>query len=101
MQTKDKRRVTRKDHTGIQPGYVYTKDEPDADGRKNMEGNAFAPKLPTLAHDPDPPLEAMKSAVFCESESSPLVCRAVERKVATPETCPVSEESFLQDYWGE
>jgi hypothetical protein len=106
MQTKDKRRVSRKDHTGLQPGSVFRNDEPDADdGRINMVNgnNALPPKLPTfarLAHDPKAAVEMMNSAVR-ESEMSPLVCRAVERKVTTPETCLVSDESFLQDYWGE
>jgi hypothetical protein len=102
--TKEKRRVSQKDHTSsdagtrnmIQPSLevLFRKDETYITRTVSMvDGNALAPNLPTFAHDPNA-FEAIR-----ESTTPPLVCCSVERKVTTPKI--VSDESFLHDYWGE
>jgi hypothetical protein len=103
IQTKEKRRVSRKVHPRngarnmVQPSLVealYKKDESNSTGTVNMvDGNGLARNAPTLAHDPN------AIEVIRESKAPPLVCHSVEHQVTIPEI--VSDESFFQDYWGE
>ena len=57
--------------------------------------------MPSLADEENEAISAQDMRI-AESESSPVACQHSDlRKVTTPDTCLLSEESFLQDYWGE
>lgn len=56
--------------------------------------------IPTLVRAEEPVKNSF-AASTPGMEKPPRPLNSRERKVMTPETCLVSEESFLQDYWGE
>lgn len=105
-QTKERRRVARKDNVGshnvispvtevLSPKLV-PEEKNDVETRGTLGSDMF---IPTLSRHRNGAVNT--SFVPTESEVSPRPFDSLGKKVVTPETCPISEESFLQDYWGE
>jgi hypothetical protein len=102
-QTREQRRVSRVgSHEAISPvpEIVPPKLVPE---EGNQVGNrrlfSLEMMIPTLSlHSNDENNFNTKSG---QEQVSPRPFDSLGRRAVTPETCPISEESFLQDYWGE